>query len=83
MESSAKDGGVSPEVLFDVARRWIALHEEIRQTAVTEASVDVQPAVAAAVASGRHGNNISRMQMVPNTAMPVEVYTRMLYLVGC
>ncbi|XP_064457941.1 zinc finger SWIM domain-containing protein 8 homolog [Ornithodoros turicata] len=31
VESAAKDGGVCPEVLFDVARRWYDLYEESQQ----------------------------------------------------
>ena len=31
MESAAKDSSVSPEVLFDVARKWFELYEESRQ----------------------------------------------------
>lgn len=34
MESAAKDGSVSPEVLFDVAKRWFELYEESRQNQI-------------------------------------------------
>ena len=42
MESAAKDGSVSPEVLFDVAKRWFELYEESRQNQ-TEHELPNQP----------------------------------------
>lgn len=37
MESAAKGGGVYPEVLFDVARKWFELFEEMRGGATHDA----------------------------------------------
>ncbi|CAH1795555.1 unnamed protein product [Owenia fusiformis] len=47
VESAAKGGGVYPEVLFDVARRWYELYEE----SVGTASAEPAPVAAAAAAS--------------------------------
>ncbi|XP_064625296.1 zinc finger SWIM domain-containing protein 8-like isoform X2 [Lineus longissimus] len=61
VESAAKDGGVYPEVLFDVAKRWYELYEETA-TAVSQA------------AGGAQNNtvHIEEVEMAPPQAvMPV------------
>ncbi|XP_067937887.1 zinc finger SWIM domain-containing protein 8-like [Watersipora subatra] len=67
VESAAKDGGVSPEVLFDVARRWYTLHEETRQGgADSDVPVTVQQPVVCNNLT-RQNTSSPRMQMASNT----------------
>ena len=82
VEGAAKDGSVSPEVLFDVARRWFNLHEETRQGGADtpQAAVEQPSAVMmsaqqplAAASTSRQNNNSPRLQMA-NPVVTMEVH---------
>lgn len=52
VESAAKDSSVSPEVLFDVAKKWYELYEDSRRKqAINEQQARSSPAPPAASSS--------------------------------
>ena len=81
VESAAKGGGVYPEVLFDVARRWYELYEEAagRGSSTNTVTVDVIVATSSQALVPVQGgpalvveNQSAMMQLVPVGAVPSQ-----------
>lgn len=80
MESAAKDGSVSPEVLFDVAKRWFELYEESRQN-----QSDNEPHQQEQQANQQQANqqNINMPRNNSNPHMAMSNATTMEVIIAC
>ncbi|XP_013381125.1 zinc finger SWIM domain-containing protein 8 [Lingula anatina] len=72
VELAAKDGGVYPEVLFDVARRWYELYEEAVQEACTALPI-TEASVVAAEENAMVAVQCNPAQNIERTSPPIPV----------
>ncbi len=90
VESAAKGGGVYPEVLFDVAKRWYELYEESPQAAqargqATVASTAGQAVVSPALSVAGAENLVTQalVPVTPAQQVVIENNNTVMQLVPC